>query len=341
MFDWARGTALKRFIDAGLFMAGWEAGHARWLKNWHTPWLLGLVKFTPEMSVLDVGSSRPWFMKHLHKHYGCEVHALDVDSSVATNDNFGFAADVDAVFPEVTMHVGLAGDGVLPAERFDVITCISTLEHTYDNVSPLHPKGPLPHLNALRDMARMLKPGGLLLMNWDMYLSGMRHHVGWDYEVDCRILQECGMRLASDRRILRGAQYLFDHSDTVFFDHEDVLHFEVDTVVRGTAINVLWRKPGDEHRVPLNPRAELDEVYFPAQESQPSTQTDSPHLTTEEIDQRFQAIISRIVKVLKRRDSTGHYTDKQGRIVRFRTFLPFGLHRRGEFFEPEIEPGEG
>jgi SAM-dependent methyltransferase len=332
MFDWARGTALRRFIDTGLFMAGWEPGHARWLKNWHTPWLLGLVEFAPDMSVLDVGSSRPWFMQHLHRQYGCDVHALDVASSAAANVNFGFANDADQVFPEVTMHIGLAGDRKLPAERFDVITCISTLEHTYDTNSPLRPQNPLPHLNALRDMARMLKPGGVLLMNWDMYLSGLRHHVGWDFEVDCRILQECGMQLASDRRILRGAQYLFDHPDSVFFDHEEVLQFDVRTTVRGTAMNVLWRKPGDETRVPLKPRAELLDVYFPPQECQTAPQAASepgpPQLTTDEIDRRFEAIISRIVKVLGRNDSTGHMTDADGNIVRLRRFLPFGLHRR-------------
>jgi SAM-dependent methyltransferase len=329
MFDWARGSALRRFIDLGLFMAGWDPAHARWLKNWHTPWLLGLVNFTPEMSVLDVGSSHPWFMKWLHQNHGCEVHALDVDSSRATNDNFGFAADVDQIFSPVTMHVGLVGDEVLPTERFDVITCISMLEHTYDTVSPLSPQKPLAHLNALRDMSRMLKPGGVLLMNWDMYLHGVNHHIGWDYEVDIWILQACGMQLACDRRILRGAQYLVDHPDTVFFDHEDVLQFNVETVARGTAINTLWRKPGDADLVPVTPRRDLEDIYFPLEETRQARQDAiGPRVTTDEIDQRFRNIISRVTDVLRRSDSSGRVGGRGRRGSYMRSFWPFGFDRR-------------
>jgi SAM-dependent methyltransferase len=331
MFDWARGSALRRFIDLEIFMAGWDSGYARWLKNWHTPWLLGLVEFNAEMSVLDIGSSRPWFMKYLHKQHGCDVHALDLDASDVANANFGFSADAKQVFPEVTLHFGLAGDRSLPAERFDVVTCISTLEHTYDRDSPLSPRNPMPHLNALRDMVRVLKPGGLLLMNWNIFLDGVQHHVGWDFEIDTSILLASGMQLACKRRVLRATHYLFDHPDSIFFEYEEVLQFNVPTVVRGTAVNILWRKPGNVSRVVVSPRRELEDVYFPPNELQaPAESVSSSRLTTDDTDRRFEQIITRITDVLRRNDATGYRTDRHGKVVRFSDKFPFTLFRRSE-----------
>jgi SAM-dependent methyltransferase len=300
MFDWARGSMLKKFVGLNMFRAEWT--RTDWLKNWHVPWLLGLVEFTPDLCVLDVGSARPRLMKYLHQTFGCDVHALDADTTEAGKAGWGIPADVSAEYPEVTIHRGLAGQELLPAEAFDVIVCISTLEHTYDHNSPLMADKPMPHLHALRDMVRMLKPGGMFLMNWDMYLDNMPQKFGYDFEVDYQILKS-GMRLVCNRRRLRNSMYLFSHPETLFFDPVQVLQFKLGELRRGTAINILWRKPGHASTVRFLPRPELEELYFPDGETRPEFPADDgPEPTTAEIDSRFRELISRATDVLGRRD---------------------------------------
>jgi SAM-dependent methyltransferase len=304
MFDWARGSMLKKLVELRLFPAAWEYQHFILLKNWHVPWFLGLVELNKDLRILDVGSASPGVMALVHRKYGCEVHALDAaDASAA---NFGFDSEAGRRWPEVTMHVGFAGDDLLPAEMFDVVSCISTLEHTYDQRSPVEAQRPMQHLHALRDMVRMLKPGGVLLMNWDFFLDLMPQHVGWDFEVDYQVLKSAGLRLFSDRRRVQNTQYLYDHPDTLFFDQGHVLQFKHAKPVRGTAINMLWQKPGDESRLRLNPRPELAPLYFPDVETQSvSSPTGRPDVSTEQIETRFREIIAHIGEVLGRSDIDG------------------------------------
>jgi SAM-dependent methyltransferase len=301
MFDWARGSMLKKFIELELFFADWR--RVNFLKNWHTPWLLGLIEFTPQMCVLDVGSATPHFMKYLHFTYGCEVHALDASADNASHTNWGFQTGAVDEFPEVTMHVGLAGQDLLPDEKFDVITCISTLEHTYDHESPLLMQRPMPHLHAMRDIIRMLKPGGVFLMNWDLFLDNLPQHIGWDFEVDYQILHASGMRLLSRRRRLRNAASLFSHPDTLFYNPVKVLGFKFGQLRRGTAINMLWQKPGNVANVRISPRPELESLYFPTDESCDEPPLDSAgELTTAQIDERLRHLIARATDVLGRTD---------------------------------------
>jgi hypothetical protein len=196
---------------------------------------------------------------------------------------------------------------LLPAESFDLVTCISTLEHTYDHNSPVDPNRPLPHLNAMRDMVRILKPGGAFLMNWDYFLAGKTHNTGYDFESDYQFLRACGLRPFSTRRTMRGQRYIFDHSDTLFFDHAAVMEASRGTLRRGSPINILWRKPGSVADVRLRPRPELEALYFPAGEVTGAAQQagDDESLTTDEIDCRFRTLIARLTDVLGRTPDAG------------------------------------
>ena len=304
MFDWARGSMLKQLVERKLFFSEWKRDD--WLMNWHTPWLLGLIEFTPGMSVLDVGSSAPHLMLHLRETYGCDVHALDAQAADANKANFGFQGDTAERFPGVELHVGFAGDDLLPAEKFDLVTCISALEHTYDHATPLQAERPMPHLHALRDMARMLKPGGVLLMNWDLYLDNMPQKFGYDFEMDFQYLRASGLRLVTNRRRLRSTPYLFCHPETLWFDPYQVLGFKLGALRRGTAINMLWRKPGTVSRVRLAPRPGLEGFYFPDDETRLEPDVPgSPEPPTEEIDKRFRQLIAFLTDVLGRTDVDG------------------------------------
>lgn len=300
MFDWACGSLLKKFVEHKMYTASWEGDGAVWLKNWNNAWMFGLIDFTPRMRILDVGSGVPNMLRVLHRQFGCEVSALDIPNSSSAVPQFGFLPGHDASDREVTLYQGLVGDDVLPAESFDLISCISVVEHTYDTTFVMAPERPLAHVNILRDLVRMLKPGGALLMNWDLFLEGAPHFVGWDYEVDYGLLKHCGLSLLSPRRKVRSRQYIFNHPDTLFFSPAPIMDWGLPVgVPRGTSINMLWRKPGRMTRVNLQPHPALEAHYFP--EGETTAAAGAPHdddLTTADIERRFRDYMSHISRAL-------------------------------------------
>jgi len=293
MFDWARGSMVPHLIKADLWFAGWDDHMSAWLRNWNIPWFQGAIEFRPGLRVLDVGSGNPGFAHYVHIKFGCEAHALDVPSEIAGVVNWGINQDSSSQYPGVTTHLGLAGQDLLPAEHFDVVYCNSVMEHTYDTRDAVDPSDPLAHQEVLRDMVRMLRPGGLLLMNWDTFLDGVPHHLGWEYESDLWLLHHCGMRLADPRRRIRSARYIYDHSDSLFFSPKAVFGYHATTYVHATSINAIWRKPGGELPTRLVPRPELEVAYLPAEEVDLSRRyNEEVGLSSEEIDARFKRHIA-------------------------------------------------
>ena len=212
---------------------------------------------------------------------------------------FGIAQDFDSRYPGVIPHYGLAGQDLLPAEHFDIVHCNSVIEHTYDTREALDPAAPLAHLEVLRDLVRMLRPGGLLLMNWDTFLDGVPHHLGWEYESDLWLLHHCGMRLADPRRRIRSARYIYDHPDSLFFSPKAIFAFQGTTYMHETSINAIWRKPGGELPTRLMPRPELEAAYFPAEEvdlSRRYSEDEAP--SSEEIDARIKRHIAQARRAL-------------------------------------------
>jgi SAM-dependent methyltransferase len=297
MFDWARGTQLKEFIERREFNASWDLLNSHWLKNWSVPWALNLIRFCSTMKVLDVGSATPWLMQHIHRRFGSEVHALDVEPNDSMNANFGFASERLAAFPDVRFHFGMAGKEVLPADTFDVVVCISVIEHTYDHSSPLDPDRPLAHVNVLRDLVRMVKPGGILLMNWDVYLQGVEHHVGWDFEADFALLRHCGLDLVTRRRRVRGKEYIASHADTLFFDRRGMTP-ATRLDLCGTSINMLWRKPGRGAEAVFGPDPTMAASYFPDDEASAEKPSREEDLTTNQIDLRFHRYMEKCAETL-------------------------------------------
>lgn len=143
-------------------------------------------------------------------------------------------------------------------------------------------------------------------MNWDLFLDNIPQHFGWDFEVDYQILRASGMRLLSENRRLRNSNYIFTHPDTLFVEPQMVLGFKLGKLRRGTAINILWKKPGEASKIQLRPRAELERLYFPQDETTfLDAPLSEPELTTDEIDSRFEWLISRATDVLGRTDVDG------------------------------------
>jgi hypothetical protein len=150
----------------------------------------------------------------------------------------------------------------------------------------------------------MLRPGGLLLLNWDTYLGGVHHHVGWDFELDLWLLLKCGMRLLDPRRRLRTRRYINDHPETLFFAPRAVLPFDMQTYTRGTSINAVLVKPGDRMRVKYRPRPELERAYFPVEETEQPVRThEEEAVDSLEINARFLRFMDQARRAMRKRGS--------------------------------------
>lgn len=285
MFDWAKGSTLKRFIATDIWRATWDGPNTAWLKNWSAPWFLSNIDLSGDLKVLDVGSAHPLMAQHLYEAYGCEAHAMDAPPDTEGVGHFGMKEAYRTQFPNIPMHYCLAGEDKLAPEMFDVIACVSAIEHTYDRSSPLDPSRPLAHMDALRDMCRMLKPGGLLLFNWDMYLDGAPHHSGWSYLTDLWLMQHCGMVLADAKQPVRSVQYIYNDPDTLFFAPNVVSEFWESYLAHGVSINAVLIKPGAE------PRAKIKADTEPSRSAAIS-------ITTKEMEFRFRSFIAQAREAL-------------------------------------------
>lgn len=258
MFDWARGSVLKKMIEVGITGASYDP----WLKGWSCAWPLALLKFPRSTKILDVGpGNNPWYAQHFADH-GCETHVLEQRFKSSKGDE-GFGISIASIrqHPKIHFHRGLAGQNKGPKKYFDAITCISVLEHTYDTTTAFHPHNPLPHLAVLADMIRMLKPGGLLILTYDFYLNDMPHHRGWDFLADIMFLHYCGIPLLSYRNPLRSRTYLYNYEDTLFMAPKGILSFS-DNYIRSTSVGMIFRKPGPPSLVTFNPHPKLKQFLI-------------------------------------------------------------------------------
>jgi polysaccharide pyruvyl transferase WcaK-like protein/SAM-dependent methyltransferase len=138
--DYAEKNNLRIFTD--------------WSKIWEYPWLwfngLGSLDWSRQ-KVLSIGSElspMPWFLSSLGSSVTIVEHNsqwLSIWENLAkkTNLKVDWCIVADELLP-------------FPAESFDVVTSFSAIEHQRDK-----------HL-ALQEIARVLKPGGILAMSFDI-----------------------------------------------------------------------------------------------------------------------------------------------------------------------------
>lgn len=253
MFDWARGSVLKKMIQEKIPSATYDP----WLKGWASAWPLATLKIPKGIKTLDVGpGNNPWYADYFSK-LGCKAHVLE-QKYIARKDSQGWGISKKTMdqYPHVKFHNGLAGQNIGPKNHFDLITCISVMEHVYDRNHAMDPKNPLPHIDALADMIRMLKPGGVLVLTYDFFLNDMAHWRGWDYLADISLLQLCGIPLLNPQAPLKSRTYIYNYEDTLFMAPEGILSFS-GKYMRSTSIGIMFRKPGGPSKIKLSPHPSL------------------------------------------------------------------------------------
>lgn len=135
----------------------------QWSRQWEYPFVYDRV--APHLGagsgvtrVLDAGSGVTFFPYYLAaRHPGqCEIHCCDLDESLGTVFQRINAQDGQNIaFTVAPLQQTPYADG-----EFDLIYCVSVLEHTDD------------HDAVIAEFARLLAPGGRLIVTFDISLDG-------------------------------------------------------------------------------------------------------------------------------------------------------------------------
>jgi SAM-dependent methyltransferase len=135
-----------------------------WSRRWEYPWHTSrlrervVVSSSQPFRLLDAGSGVtywPFFLTHCWPPV--DVTCVDSDASF---ERLFRALLPTGNPPPVRFRVGTLHRVDAPADHFDAVSCISVLEHTCD------------HRAAIDEFRRVLKPGGLLTLSFDVSLDG-------------------------------------------------------------------------------------------------------------------------------------------------------------------------
>ena len=135
-----------------------------WSRRWEYPFVAQrLISFAQEQSdgpfrVLDAGSGVTYFPYYLR----AEMPRSEITCFDSNGTYHPMFAAVNATMGETKVKFieGMLQKIPLPDESFDAVCCISVLEHT-DNYSEI-----------LDEFARVLRPGGLMVLTFDLSLDG-------------------------------------------------------------------------------------------------------------------------------------------------------------------------
>lgn len=180
MIAWARNSDVARFVREGLFGAWAENPGTR---GWEYPWcILHSGVRAGGLSILDSGcggSDFPFYLASL----GNSVCGVDKEGTPGSAPQFGLNRELRNKWGvDVEMRVEDIRRMSWPSGAFDRVFCISVLEHLESAEAVAL---------AMRELGRVLAPGGLLIVTVDSFLKG-EILPGWDYRRD---IVRSGMQL--------------------------------------------------------------------------------------------------------------------------------------------------
>jgi ubiquinone/menaquinone biosynthesis C-methylase UbiE len=135
-------------------------------RYWEYPWAIVNTQFHQGMEVLDVGSGWSIFPMYLAK---LDAHVTAVDTDVVQMNHISpFLARL--VSAEISYRIGDATSLEFPDNTFDRVYCLSVLEHLEEetrNGKPFNARKRNLDIVAIRELLRVLRPGGLLAITAD------------------------------------------------------------------------------------------------------------------------------------------------------------------------------
>lgn len=211
-------------------------------KFWEYPWVLANLEVTPGMSVLDAGCGRAP-NQYLLAELGCRVSAIDPMENVGWHgidrrlaEKYGLAIDYRVEGMEKISY---------PDESFDRVISVSVIEHcraervereleTPQNAEDRKLQGAM-----MREMARVLKKGGLLIITLDIIfpVAGARLECNVDVK---NLIESSGLRLQGT---LPGEGFYGypDFSMEKLMEKSD-LDIQDYTGVKGTSLGLIFKK---------------------------------------------------------------------------------------------------
>jgi SAM-dependent methyltransferase len=214
MYDYAKiSTTLE--LNAGDIEVLKDTGKC--VRAWEWPWTLKVARDWPRRGkALDAGcgtSQMPkWLGEMGYEPYGADnFDYADASQDYVEHAKRHFAANDPAVTGVTLVEAGL-DDMPFPDDTFEVVTCVSVMEHIYD------PKRPVAHHAHLDGMRRVLRPGGALICTYDVHVTpGVNDRViGFDYAADIAYLTATGMRPLAPGRIANKVDMALD-DDTLCY----------------------------------------------------------------------------------------------------------------------------
>lgn len=186
-------------------------------RGWEYPWVTEILQSSlkPGATVLDCGCGVNGFPLQI-KDMGFQAHGLDY--FVGKNHERRGYGIPDSYIKQHSLHMKFLNGGMenIPAETatFDATTCISVMEHVVIE----HKEDPSFHIRCLDEMARVLKPGGLMICTYDTILDagvvyGGKYgwpEEGWYYKSDIEHLLTHGMDMHKDGTIASREDILKD-----------------------------------------------------------------------------------------------------------------------------------
>lgn len=136
----------------------------QWSRQWEYPFvadkLRHIVSDSPSARILDAGSGVTFFPYFLgDAHRGVEIDAIDSDTSFTA----AFRALNERHDTTVDFRPGDLRGLPLQCAEYDAVYCLSVLEHTRE------------YQTIAQEFQRVLKPGGTLIVSFDISLDGNRN----------------------------------------------------------------------------------------------------------------------------------------------------------------------
>ena len=133
-----------------------------WSRRLEYPYVADIVLKQEQGRYFDAGSGVTFFTPYLIANSNCEIECFDFDESFVHRTKEVFQAlGMEDQLPKY--HIGdLTSELYFESESYDIISCISVIEHL--------PKES--RILAINELWRLVKPGGQLILTFDVSLTG-------------------------------------------------------------------------------------------------------------------------------------------------------------------------